>query len=168
MDCVPQLLFMRLCSPAAMFCGTAKAPGVWRKAISLLRLGKVGYESGCWMCSSGDQLLKPDCCLRLSFHVINNNRGQPKAWILCVARVKTRQVGQICSKSHHEGHLEQGLWEERGARTQPAYRGPRVSQPAGGLTLTSVFTKSNARKRKQVTGRKAWGGGVNKGRELKT
>ena len=76
--------------------------------------------------------------------------SKPESCMLCVARVKTRQVGQIYSKSHHQGHLEQG------AHTQPAYGGPRTSQPVRGLMLTSAFTESNARKRKQVTKRKAW------------
>lgn len=42
------------------------------------------YDSNCWMCSSEDQLPKPDCCLSHSFHITKNTWGQLKTWILYV------------------------------------------------------------------------------------
>lgn len=64
--------------------------------------------------------------------------SKPESCMLCVARVKTRQVGQICSKSHHQGHLEQCLGGARCTYTAYIWGSKDVSASARAYADFSV------------------------------
>lgn len=92
------------CLRATMFCGTAKAPEVYRRTISFLTPVKMGCmtvaaEHALHRISSWNQIVARGILfMLLETPEINSKR---ELYMLCVARVKRGQAGQIWSKSHH-------------------------------------------------------------------